>query len=234
MSGVTRRDFIKSLPGILLLAASCQKAHPTKADKIFDDFPEVIPGSLPVEKYHAPNARRCLVHILQLHGKYANYYPTCSGDVDAVQNDIYTILDFMIREYGVTQVFHEGDWADRKYRHPDFDQSHPYKVKLPEGNKFDACLRLYYEGRLNLRGADTVDTYTKSVYLSSKARSEEAWDLREDMLLKLIAEDKSAMPVAVFGAAHDLLNNVEAWNAVNGSDKFCLVKIVPASLKDIQ
>ncbi|MBI4451624.1 hypothetical protein HY642_06640 [Candidatus Woesearchaeota archaeon] len=70
-------------------------------------FPGHIYGASGVAKYAAPNASHCLVHIKQVH----DHDDMTESDrllIEACQQEVYSILSFLIEKHGLREVRLEG------------------------------------------------------------------------------------------------------------------------------
>src|SRR3989338_4112132 len=96
-----------ALVGLASLPADTRSVRPTRSHvteaafdnprTYFDNFPETIPGASRVDKYWTDSASRVLVHFRNLH--YTNEPdPKGEPDVKAVQDDLYSILSFLIEK----------------------------------------------------------------------------------------------------------------------------------------
>lgn len=80
---------------------------PSLANIILDNFPEDLPGASKVEKYFAPEAKQCLVHVRQMHSSKFGQDPPLE-DINRVQEDVYRILTHLIDNHHTYEVYAEG------------------------------------------------------------------------------------------------------------------------------
>ena len=116
---ISRRKFLQygvgALAGLTLgtgglhLFNDYQQRNQTLANKLLDEFPDEIPGAREVEKQKVIGADKTLVHVRQQHLTTR----TEEGDeewkrTEAVQNDIYEILSYLISEKDLKKVYREA------------------------------------------------------------------------------------------------------------------------------
>lgn len=81
----------------------------TEANRLLIDFPIQIPGARDVKKLLTPGAKYCLVHIRQTHQvKDKEIMKKIGPEVEAVQDDIYTIVSSLHSGFNVDEVYDEG------------------------------------------------------------------------------------------------------------------------------
>lgn len=73
----------------------------------FSQFPEQLPGASAVRKYETRGATHCLVHIRQLHDIPGLNYGELQ-EVQHVQNNIYSILSYLVDRHDISEVYAEG------------------------------------------------------------------------------------------------------------------------------
>lgn len=62
-----RKSVRARLASILIGLSACSETKPTEAEIYFRDFPTTLDGAREVQKYEAPGAKHCLVHVRQIH-----------------------------------------------------------------------------------------------------------------------------------------------------------------------
>lgn len=141
---ISRRETITAIAeGIGLVGATGGVAaylsswRMTEAERLFEEFPLVIPGARGVRKYPTRGARQCLVHVLQTHYpsegivRETMRIPSLKitdeeaeeirqeifskeniSRIKTVQDDVYRILSHFIDNLGLDYVHMEGDDVD--------------------------------------------------------------------------------------------------------------------------
>lgn len=77
------------------------------ANRLLLDFPSQIPGAAGVGKYLTPDAKHCLVHILQAH-PIENATEQEKVEIANTQADIYRILEHLVQMTKLKEVYAEG------------------------------------------------------------------------------------------------------------------------------
>lgn len=72
------------------------------------EFPDKIPSALHVDRYITLHAANCLVHIRQAHRGNEENKEMWRERVVNVQNDISTIISFLVKNQGITCIYNEG------------------------------------------------------------------------------------------------------------------------------
>lgn len=208
------------------------------ADFYFDEFPVCIPGASSVEKHYVPGAKYCLVHIRQVHR--ARNDEAFLPKIKSVQSDIYEILSFMIDKMGVKEVYAEGMTertvdlyeSARDSRLRIIQSCFENGMEIPSGleisEEYNAVKRLFNEGRINLKAAEDLAINDQSYH-----DYDALFRGREHFALEVIAKNPvNLMPVLVYGAKHDWLDNVADWNKLHPDEKFSLIVVTPESYKN--
>ncbi len=118
---INRRNFIKSTIFSLIFPNLLEVSLPEENSSfnLFDKFPDKIPGAGEIRKFKTPNSKYFLTHIFQVHeiavdySNFATLLRTYQDDddkerVNNCQRDIYNILEYLIANVGLKEVYHEG------------------------------------------------------------------------------------------------------------------------------
>ncbi len=231
------------------------------ANKELLDFPTKLPGAREVKKYMTPGAKYVLTHVRDHHdvdealrtSKRTRQY------ID-VQNDIYSSLNYLVENQGLTEVYLEGlDPKDERLQY--------LNIKTGEEDIIPASNRLAYLGKLKIKGCESNELNHIGIDAQERIEKGEnidpgvAWDAifedREDFALKTISEslDKLGRPLAVmvYGCNHawggyescgkeyfemaevakersTVKDNIHEWNKLHPDKKFSLIEVTPESL----
>ena len=188
----------------------------TEAEVFLRKFPEELPFST-IRKYPTEGARRCLIHLRQMHRN-----PTGAPESQEsrwatrqVQRRIYEILDRLVNDGYIASVRDEGFGTLEDAKNLNESAKRFYETEKTEtGDEFilGGALGLGAEGRINLKPCNTRESYNqtrKLIYLARSGKSaeerEEALihEYREDVVLWLISNDADSASVVVFGAANE-------------------------------
>jgi len=196
-----------------------QKKDISKADEFLIDFPNCIPGAGRINKYLIPDSSYCLVHIRQVHPT-ENMFEDDKKEVTKVQKDIYSILSFLIEKNNIKEVYQEGLGVEIE---EEINRTKVIREIRSEEECFDATIELRHEGKLKLKGAETIRSYltgiaAKDLFIDSivdslrgtrklKADSmlrclKRYTDDREDILLKIASKQTDPAVLCVYGGAH--------------------------------
>ena len=276
----------------------------TEANRFLEEFPDMMHGAGEVRKYRTSGAKKCLVHILQMHYIRWIEEERMKG-VREVQNEIYNIISNLLNRGLISNVYGEGvvdeehekriilhkkesddileksfkenhglklskindmignlelelnDEARIKSKYPDINEAKNYKNKLDQEIKKykkliveeeeyrmdigksmnisklnkSALERLVEEGKIRLLAAETQDANYKAVSAinDSNEFDKMVLDNRENILLKIISDSNNALNIAVYGGAHNFLDNVDRWNNQNIDKKYSLIEVIPKS-----
>ncbi len=84
-----------------------KETTPSEANQYVANFPEKIPGAAKIKKYNTPGAKYCLVHVRQIH-QVEGMSEDRKRDVKVVQEDIYNILDYLVKNAGLNEAYVEA------------------------------------------------------------------------------------------------------------------------------
>jgi len=79
----------------------------TAANEFLINFPNTLPGAKSIDKYLTPEAEYCLVHIRQMH-LTENRSIKRLEEVKKVQDNIYLILSYLVKNCSVNKIYAEG------------------------------------------------------------------------------------------------------------------------------
>jgi hypothetical protein len=170
------------------------------------------------------------------------------------QAEIYSILTFLQKNYGVTAVRSEGATRDQSptdclnllnSRNLQLLQDgFITKEDLLHSPKYThlsgADLFLGLNG-LSIRATEDVTTYSKAleemtIASTTKNLTTAQTNLiqngREDVVLKMISTAGEPYSVVIYGYYHDFLDNVNNWNIKHSNDKFSLIVVTPKTIKE--
>lgn len=245
-----RKLIAGTLAGIVGLGTYLQFGRPSIEGVVkreFDSFPTEIEGAKSVKKYETEGAKYCLVHVRQSHGGF--YSQASESEVTAVQNDVYNILSHLVESKGLKEVYLEGidsksdDLITLANIKKIYNNILDAKKQTEMKNKLDnAVLKLFCEGRLNIKPAEKHEIYTAmNKAFSSKADFNKPyshpdttlmWDNREDALLDILTKDDTRVAVTIYGGSHYWLDNVQRWNMLHPEKKFSLIEVTPENAPD--
>jgi hypothetical protein len=218
-------------------------------ENILNEFPDFIPGARHVDKYFFRNSKAVLVHIRQVHTEpemgdelYQELAKTNKEQADIlrensielaskadkyevvkVQDDLYSILDYIYSRNGIIDVYSEGFTPETVDL---CNRSKSYMKKEVDM----ANLNLFREGKINIKAAETIETNSNAMQKLWERKSiyrdyDHIFTIREQKSLELITEDNPEIAYLVFGAAHDFYYAVKKWNRKN--KKYSLIEITP-------
>ena len=101
------------------------------ANEILLNFPDRLPGAKLIDKYLTPNASKVMVHVLQYH-LIEGLNQQQKEVIAEVQNNIYDILEAIIKRYRIQGIYHEGTLDNKGitdiglYAWINFIKSNPY------------------------------------------------------------------------------------------------------------
>lgn len=280
MENLSRRDFLKIGSALGIGFLNCDKLSSVKfltaSDKAFDDFPERIPGMRNCKKFFYPASSMTLVHIRQKHDFFNHFLPLdcllnvdssleekrdyarkvvgfyC--DVDKNQRAIYSVLDYLVDEMGLTSVYSEGVSKESEelfnsilvpyherhmrivhslgYFGGGFDDEMREKLNFISG----ADVVMALEGKLKIRGCYRVSQLTDSVHLGNfeDRASLEGKNFIEDLVLKTISQDAGLLDVLVFDGAYSFEDNINKWNLDNPDKKYSLIEVTPVNYSPVR
>ena len=251
---IGNKYFHKSKPAVRYSYEYSHEDSVKKAREFFNNFPDVFDRAVSVRKYNVNDARYCLVHIRDFHGMADNderfgfridkkekyQLEKKINSVRAlVQDDIYAILDRMIKQYGIRDGFCEG---------LSVEQENKMKAGFIRLKEIDlAIVKLYNENRIKIHATETeeMDLERKADalrYIVSKIAQEEGYepqlseedmskylDCSENDVLKILANNSIPVKVFVYGGRHRFYNNIERWNRENPEQKYSMIEITPES-----
>ena len=118
---IGRRNFIKSTLNSLIFTNLLRDSlsEENSSINLFDKFPDKILGAGEIRKFKTPNSKYLLAHIFQVHEiivdytNFATLLRTYQDDddkerVNNCQRDIYDILEHLIGNVELKEVYHEG------------------------------------------------------------------------------------------------------------------------------
>ncbi len=221
-------------------------------EDIIKDFPEKVPRAKYVDKYFFRDSSLVLVHIRQKHrvSKWDDEFYELLAEknkdlaervreiekrwvmnenvdlIHEVQSDIYQFLGFLTEHYNIKDVFCEGiseELLDLYNRYPPDEQK----------KKDAAVLRLFAEGRINLKATETLETNTLGAAYASLGHlnSKETMDDREQECLEMITKQDQPLAFVVYGGKHDFFPDVKKWNTSHDK-KISLIVITTESYNE--
>lgn len=219
----TRKNFLKKTSSILLgisIIPSLKNLYAdNEIDLFFKSFPENLPKTKRIEKFHIPDSKYCLVHIREIHYKKSKEQSQgLLNEVYIIQKDIYEILNFLIDNHNLKSVRPEGLTNDKRNKTIKQRARIYYeKIKRRTGREYigGAVKKLILEDRLNAKPAEIFETRKKMNEMKEKIKEKidfteeeyqvfrkHAMEKREDDLLKLITNDLEKISFTVYGGAH--------------------------------
>ena len=259
--------------GGLWLFNDYQERNQTLANKLLEEFPNQIPGARSVEKQKVRGANKTLVHVRQAHEQegiiplnellakkdltpeekrnYARAVVNRFREISNNQEDIYSVLDYLIKNKGLNEIYSEGvSKSSENDVNAMAGELHELAINRVFsigyfGEELDEKTRnlLYFipgadkilssKGRIKIRGCET-DALNDIVY-GLRNGDRELYNagnsLREDAALDIISQNTNPLNVIVYGGEHRWLDNIHAWNQKNPTKKYSLVEVTPESYR---
>ena len=278
MKNQSRRNFLRNGlfgAGVLALSAGgiWYNQRETLANKLFDDFPNEITGAREVEKHKIIDAEKTLVHVRQVHvidgvmpleevlsdeehtkeekRGYAKNIVNRFREISDCQKDIYSILDYLIQNNGLKEVYSEGVSLDTEDKVTsmarelcDLEIERIFSLGY-FGDKLDEKTRkllqlipgadrnLAARGKIKIKGCETdsLNNLTQMAMNVDRKLYEEGNNLRENTALELISRNKTPLNVLVYGGAHQFGNNIDEWNEQHPDKRYSLIEVTPKSYR---
>lgn len=227
----------------------------TRANEILRNFPENLSGAIEVRKYETPGARYCLVHILDCHKK-----PSQSDQlrltIQRTQEDIYSILSYLVDNHSVEEVYLEGISLPLEERFERGDLRNQLETSAESRKIMGPTGKLYLERKIKIK-AGTTDLVQAiaDTEVNNHTIGRGVLDNQEDVLLALIADDSlvthsgNPLAVAIYGGLHawggadsfgesfslkdrkSYKDNIAWWNRWH-TNKFSLIEVIPSAYED--
>ena len=86
----------------------------------------------------------------------------------------------------------------------------------------------------NALASEVVEEKRMGKNVSDELYQQAIFDLREQIVLKIIDINKDSLAVVVYGGAHRFGNDINGWNKENPDKKFSLIEIWPAAYKELR
>ncbi len=201
------------------------------ANQHLEYFPMQIPCASEIRKYKTPEAKHCLVHILQMH--YTDEMEDkLNPDVKSIQEDIYKILSHLVNKHSLKEVYDEGltddakekfnntikEFLELKKRVPPFDKIEKDKISKEAYKKIqDAYKKIEETYQEIYQAAELKMGATGRLMLEGKIVLKDAETARLND-----AAQEDALKGKITENVTDLRENVVLENIVRNKDIFAV------------